>query len=598
MISNKLHFILLLLILNCCASKNTESIIEFNPNTPHQEEMIDSVEIIIPKAINWSELDGLNQSALIDLQLENNEDLTIDGLSLFAKNLLPRIYKVNKGNFVWNNKKNIDDAYRAFELSYLDGLLVTDYHKAKLDSIKSKILASTVKEQKQALYAKHDIFLTDAMLMYGFHLLIGKVDPASIDAAWNYENRKISKKNIFDFFKLIKNQKLFDGLDQIRPNHLDYRAMMNAMRYYKGIEDQTWETIEVIEKIEVGDTSDCIPIIRERLSLCCHWNESVVDSSVYDSILYAGIVNFQSTHGLDDDGVIGKKTAALLNLTPKQRMEKLKVNLERLRWLEEDLGGYRVEVNIAAFRLFIKQENELIYQCNVVTGKPYHKTPIFTAPMKYVDFNPTWTVPYSIATKELLPKLKKDGAKYLLRNNMELLNRSGKAVDANVINFNDLAIGNFPYIIRQKPGSKNALGVVKFMFPNRYSVYLHDTQSKSLFSKSSRAFSHGCIRVENPLDMAEVLLNDRRKWDRDKIEKVIQTRKTKSVSLKKKVEVMLLYYTAGLNPDGTMFYLPDVYSRDKALLNVIEKPFTFNENTLKRVYPNNEIVPLDSLVNM
>ena len=316
---------------------------------------------------------------------------------------------------------------------------------------------------------------------------------------------------------------------------------------------------------------------------------------VFDSTLLKEVVYFQKQHGLDDDGVIGKQTVELLNLTPQQRIDKLKANLERLRWLPNDVGDYVVEVNIAAFKLYLKENGKLIHECKVMTGKPYHKTPIFKDEMEYIDFNPTWTVPYSIATKETLPRLKKEGAAYLDRNNMELLNSSGKAINAHNVDFNSLSVGNFPYVIRQKPGPGNALGVVKFMFPNQYSVYLHDTQSKALFSRSSRAFSHGCIRVENPLELAEILLDDKKRWDRDKIDKVVDSRKTTTVNLKKDVDVMLLYYTAGLFPDGTLFYLPDVYKRDQTILELLDAPFIYDEKTHQRAYQNRDSVALDTI---
>ncbi|MEZ5007666.1 MAG: L,D-transpeptidase family protein [Chitinophagales bacterium] len=587
-----------LTLLFSCRQKTTQPDIDFNPLTPHQDQMIDSVAVEVIKGVDWTELDELNQKALVSLQLDNNSDLKIDSTKLFSVNILPLLYKLNDGQFIWTDTQNIKDAYRALELSYLDGLLPEDFHKIALERVKQKLLDAEVEEQKQALFAKHDILLTDAILMYGFQLLIGKVDPASIDDNWNYPNRTISELTAKSFFEIIKERKLLDGIDQLRPKNIEYKAMMNAILFYSNQLDIEWVDIEIEDKIEVGDTNQYLPLVRERLSLCCKWNETPEDSVVYDSTLLAAIVSFQNSHGLEPDGVIGKATAELLNLTPQQRIDKLKVNLERLRWLHDEVGDYTVEVNIAAFKLSVLEAGQLIYQCNVVTGLPYHKTPIFTAPMKYIDFNPTWTVPYSIATNELLPKLKNQGSSYLSRNNMELLNRSGKAIDASSVDFNALSTGNFPYIIRQKSGPSNTLGVVKFMFPNQYSVYLHDTQSKTLFSRSSRAFSHGCIRVENPLTLAEILLDDKKAWDRDKMEKVIATRKTKSVNLKRDVVVKILYYTAGLFPDGTLYYLPDVYKRDQAILEQLEKPFEYNVNTLKRIYPDNSTISkIDSLMN-
>jgi murein L,D-transpeptidase YcbB/YkuD len=179
---------------------------------------------------------------------------------------------------------------------------------------------------------------------------------------------------------------------------------------------------------------------------------------------------------------------------------------------------------------------------------------------------------------------------------MSLLNSAGKEINAYNVKFSKLSRSNFPYTIRQNPGPDNALGVVKFMFPNQYSVYLHDTQSKALFSRSSRAFSHGCIRVENPLELAEILLDDKKEWDIAKIEEVIATQKLTRVNLKKDVQVRILYYTAGLFSDGTLFYLPDIYKRDAAMADQLEKPFTYDKNTFKRVYPNQDSITLDTVI--
>ena len=585
----------ILMLLFSCKNNQQITVEEILDLTPHQEENLDSVETEFNNKVNWKIVNEINQSEWIAGQLNNNEKLIIDSLHLFSKNLLPKLYAHKQNNLLWTSEKNIEDAYRALELAWLDGLQPEDYHLSKLKSIQKKILKSTSKEEKSVWISRHDIILTDAIVLYSFHLLTGKIDPVELDNNWNYDNRTISRETLLQLFQFLKDEKILEGLDQLRPSNPSYRAMMNAMLFYHNYKDNEWAEINGFEKLEVGDTNHFVPQIRKRLSLCCQSNAVVTDSMVFDSTLLKEVVYFQKQHGLDDDGVIGKQTVELLNLTPQQRIDKLKANLERLRWLPNDVGDYVVEVNIAAFKLYLKENGKLIHECKVMTGKPYHKTPIFKDEMEYIDFNPTWTVPYSIATKETLPRLKKEGAAYLDRNNMELLNSSGKAINAHNVDFNSLSVGNFPYVIRQKPGPGNALGVVKFMFPNQYSVYLHDTQSKALFSRSSRAFSHGCIRVENPLELAEILLDDKKRWDRDKIDKVVDSRKTTTVNLKKDVDVMLLYYTAGLFPDGTLFYLPDVYKRDQTILELLDAPFIYDEKTHQRAYQNRDSVALDTI---
>jgi murein L,D-transpeptidase YcbB/YkuD len=586
------------LIFGSCKKNSAKHTIigEMHALTPHQQEQIDSIPVEFNGKINWKLASTLDKGEWLKDLFDKNEELVIDSLPLFSKNLLPRLYQYNKYNIIWNSEKNIEDAYRAIELAWLDGLRPEDYHLAKLKSLQQKIIGAKTSQERAEWLGRHDVILTDAFILLSFHLLSGKLDPNTLDNNWNYDQRHLSKNTILMLFDYLKKEKLLDGLDQLRPADNSYRAMMSALLYYHDLKESDWQVISGFEKLELGDTSKVITQIRKRLTLCCQLNSVVADSMVFDSVLMKDIRHFQQQHGLDDDGTIGKQTMEILNLTPKQRIEKLKVNLERLRWMPPSKEDYVVEVNIAAFKLYVKKEGELIHECKVMTGLPYHKTPIFTEKMKYIDINPTWTVPYSIATKEILPSLKKQGAGYLKRNNMSLLNSAGKEINAYNVKFSKLSRSNFPYTIRQNPGPDNALGVVKFMFPNQYSVYLHDTQSKALFSRSSRAFSHGCIRVENPLELAEILLDDKKEWDRAKIEEVIATQKLTRVNLKKDVQVRILYYTAGLFSDGTLFYLPDIYKRDAAMADQLEKPFTYDKNTFKRVYPNQDSITLDTVI--
>jgi len=226
-------------------------------------------------------------------------------------------------------------------------------------------------------------------------------------------------------------------------------------------------------------------------------------------------------------------------------------------------------VNIADFHLYIFQDAVIDYTSRVVVGKEHHETPIFTSNIQYVVFNPTWTVPYSIATKETLPRLKRD-PDYLSNRNMTLL-RNGKEIDPYSIDFSKYSVNNFPFTIRQEPGIYNALGRMKFIFPNKYSVYLHDTPSKSYFEKSERTFSHGCVRVQNPHLLAEQLLGDKG-YDQEKIKEVLKTEKETIVHLENKMPVLLMYWTCYENHEnGKMYFYKDVYNRDKVILDELLK---------------------------
>jgi murein L,D-transpeptidase YcbB/YkuD len=251
------------------------------------------------------------------------------------------------------------------------------------------------------------------------------------------------------------------------------------------------------------------------------------------------------------------------------RLDIIRVNMERCRWINNDLPREFLLVNIADYHLYIFRDRQVDYECRVVVGKEFHETPVFTSDIKYVVFNPTWTVPFSIASKEILPKLKKD-PNYLQNRNMTLL-RGQEEVNPSTVDFSQYSQNRFPFTIRQEPGPNNALGLVKFIFPNKYAVYLHDTPSKSYFEKSDRAFSHGCVRVKDPLILAEQLLGDKG-YDSEKIASVIKSKKLQNVYLSKPMPVMLMYWTCYENDlDGRIYFYKDVYGRDKKILSELNK---------------------------
>jgi murein L,D-transpeptidase YcbB/YkuD len=271
--------------------------------------------------------------------------------------------------------------------------------------------------------------------------------------------------------------------------------------------------------------------------------------------------------------VIGKNTLAALNVPVQKRIEQILVNLERGRWVYRDIDDEFILVNIAGFYANYEDDNKLQWQARAQVGKDYRQTPVFKADLKYLVFNPTWTVPPTILKKDVLPAIKRDLG-YLKKKNMKVIDRSGKAVDPASLDWSKYSGKNFPYAIRQDPGPANALGRVKFIFPNKHFVFLHDTPSKALFARETRTFSSGCIRVENPFHLAEALLKDSLKWNLNKIGELIDSEKTKTVYLKKSIPVLILYATAFPSlEDEFVQFRNDVYSRDQAILKQLREPF-------------------------
>jgi murein L,D-transpeptidase YcbB/YkuD len=297
-------------------------------------------------------------------------------------------------------------------------------------------------------------------------------------------------------------------------------------------------------------------------------------SESFDVDVEGAVKAFQRRHGLTDDGIVGRNTVAAMNVPVQGRIDQIKVNLERGRWILRELGDSFVLVNIAGFQVYVVENRETIWTSRVVVGTTFHKTPLFRADMKYLVMNPTWTLPPGILANETLPRLKSD-PNYLPDHHMSLLDRSGNRIDPSTVDFNQYSARNFPYVVRQEPGPWNALGQVKFIFPNDHFVFLHDTPSRNLFGREVRTFSHGCIRVENPLDLAEVLLRDQPAWSRSAIDDQITSEDLKTVYLDEPLTTLLLYWTAWVDPAGQLTFYPDVYERDAAILAGLEEDFQF-----------------------
>jgi len=322
----------------------------------------------------------------------------------------------------------------------------------------------------------------------------------------------------------------------------------------------------------VGSNGARVSELRQRLRVTGDLTgPDPANQESFDNGLEEAAKNFQIRHGIDPDGKVGPRSIEELNVPVETRVNQLRASLERMRWVFRDLPDDFVIVDIAGFHAYLVEDGEEVWSTRVQVGKPYHATPIFKDSMRYIDFNPTWTIPPGILRKETLPAIRRDPS-YLSRNNMSVVSHAGKIVDPSTIDWAATASKGFPHMIRQEPGPHNALGRVKFMFPNKYMVYLHDTPSKGLFARSERAFSHGCIRTQNPFDLAELLLKDQG-WDRQRIDQVIESRKTTRVNLSEPLTVMLLYWTAEVDADGTAFFRKDVYNRDAPIIEGLDEPF-------------------------
>jgi murein L,D-transpeptidase YcbB/YkuD len=515
-------------------------------------------------------------SELLRQTVENVHDsgeLEIAGSRLIAVDFLARFYEGRRFEFAWTDPANVEIAVRALATSGQHGLSPDDFH---IDAIQL-LREQKAKQPNDLLINTHlDLLLTDGLVSYAYQLVYGKVDPAALTASWNL-SRPLLKRIPKDVLQeALSGGSLAGLLKSLAPAFTYYKRMQVQLKRYRQIASSGgWPSVPVGQSLRPGDVDPGVTAVRARLA--AEFKDIAAasgDESMFDATLEDSVRRFQERYALDVDGVVGPGTLRNMNITATQRVDQIRVNMERARWLNEESTEAKdfVHVNIAGFYVQRYEDRIPTWKKRTIVGAKYHKTPIFAANMQYIVFNPTWTVPRSIILKEMLPKMKAD-ASYLSSRNYDLVERSGRKVDPASVDWASVSANNFPYSVVQRPGPRNALGLVKFIFPNSHAVYLHDTPGRQLFERSERTFSHGCIRTKNPLDLAERLLADQPKWTRQAIDRTIEGGKTTTVHLTEPLRVFILYWTAEPDMEGGIRFYEDAYNRDPAVLTALDAPF-------------------------
>ncbi len=410
-----------------------------------------------------------------------------------------------------------------------------------------------------------EISLTKAFLAYSNDLYSGALKPAEIDKGLV---RKVDRRSAEDHLQgLLAHDAAY--FERLAPQTAQYRALMKQkLALQKTIEQGGWGGSVPEGKLEYGDTGPAIIKMRNRLIAMGYLKPTAAPS--FDDELLAAVKKFQSDHGLAPDGVAGPGTISELNRSASDRLKAVYVALERERWLPKERGDRHILVNQADFSAKIIDDGLVTFETRTVIGKNTHdrRSPEFSDEMEHMVINPSWYVPRSIITKEYLPKLQSNPNAV---GHIQITDRSGRQVNRGAVDFTQFNARNFPFAMRQPPSQSNALGLVKFMFPNQYNIYLHDTPQKSLFAREVRAFSHGCIRLAQPFEFAYALLAKQEEDPKAFFHRILATGGETTVPLETHVPVHLIYRTAYIGPKGEVQYRRDVYDRDRKIWEALQK---------------------------
>lgn len=501
--------------------------------------------------------------------------LTVGDIYLFSQDSLAKYYIKRHFEPVWSDAKNREDFIKIIKGSFDEGLDPSDYHLEKITTLYGKI-----KEGNGEIsdYVDLDLLMSDAIALYINHLNYGKVMQSNLRKTWEIPENPMPDDPGVEIEQALKNHTLPALIATIPPQYPMYSELKKGLKTYRQIaKDGGWPIITEGETLKKGMTNERVSVMRDRLKVTGDYKTGSSDNPYFfDEELETAVKAFQFRHGLNQDGVVGKGTLGQMNVAVEERINQIRINLERFRWIMHELEEDFLVVNIAGYNLRRVTNDSIIYYSPVIVGKPLHETPIFKATVQYFVINPTWTVPYSIATRETLPKMRKD-PNYLAEHNMVIMDRNGKILDPSTIDFNNYSRANFPFTVRQEPGPNNALGEVKFIFPNPYSVYVHDTPGRSLFSREERAFSHGCIRLQKKWELLMSLMDEPDVWNMDKINEILATGETTTVHLNKPVDILILYWTAGADRKGRMYFDQDIYKRDPAVLTELDTPWEYKK---------------------
>lgn len=450
-----------------------------------------------------------------------------------------------------------------------EGLSSADYQVEKIE----RLWADSNFES----LAELDTLLTYGVVKYIHDVSYGQLRPYMVNPELFAEAGERGFDPLIMIETILATENLDDFFQSLPPSHRQYRGLKNALIYYSRLKYSGEWKVLADKSIRPGNEDERIAEIRKRIALLENVsveNSESVNSAFFDNELLKKVLVFQRKHGLEQDGIIGRNTIRELNRSPDERLAQIRVNMARWRWQDHELGDKYILVNIANYTLYAyKAADKLEFSMPVIVGKLQHQTPVFSGRIKYLEFNPYWNVPPSIARNETLPKLQKD-SNYLVKENIRLFSNwqeGGIELDSTAIDWSMVSPSEISrFKLRQNPGPGNALGRVKFIFPNPYSIYLHDTPGKRLFSRQTRSFSHGCVRVAEPERLAVFLLGEEGNgWDIARVNDMINRGKRSVLDIRPPLPVHITYQTAWVDKDDQIIFNKDLYGRDEKLYNAL-----------------------------
>lgn len=529
----------------------------------------------------WAQADRIDNAALDGFREHIDEAADAgDALDVLVRDF----YRARGYRPLWQEEGRIPALSTELEALDGDGLRPADYRPAELVETWRRVEAAGDDSREWQLA---ELGATRRFLLALRHLHLGKVDPESVDDEWELPSARF-EPDMAELSLLVEADDIDAAFESVRPPYPPYQRLREGLARYRAIEEAGgWPQLPARDSsLRPGDRHPDVAQLRKRLAVLGDPQLLAADTDAYDSValesneaehydrpLAEAVRRFQRRHLLEDDGVIGPRTRMALNVDAGTRVDQIRVNLERARWLLHDLPERFVLVDIAGYQLSYVRgpEEEDVWRTRIVVGQPYRTTPTLRSSITHLTLNPTWTIPPTIFREDMLPRIRED-RDFLEEQNLSVIDEDGERLDPDEVDWDKP--GNI--MLRQPAGADNPLGRVVIRFPNDYAVYLHDTPAQHLFARPQRAVSSGCIRVENVMELVAMLLEDHPSWDADALRKALDSGDTGTIHLPDRVPVILHYWTVDPSRDGELAFRPDIYERDGDLRAALHRPLPMN----------------------